>query len=76
MIGSEGAVLAGKPGDVEARIFPKGVYVVTSSCAEGRAGMTAAWVSRVSGTPPLVAVALHRGSATRAVIEKAGIPKQ
>jgi len=72
MIGLGGVLPTAKPGDVEARIFPKGVHIVTSGCEEGRAGMTAAWVSRVSGTPPLVAVAMHRESATRATIQKAG----
>lgn len=59
-------------GDVEARRFPKGVYVVTSCAGDRRAGMTAAWVARVSGTPAMMAVALHPGSATGDAIRESG----
>lgn len=60
------------PGDVEARTFPKCVYIITSQWGDRRAGMTAAWVTRVSAVPPMMAVALHRGSCTREVIGQSG----
>jgi 3-hydroxy-9,10-secoandrosta-1,3,5(10)-triene-9,17-dione monooxygenase reductase component len=60
------------PGDVEARTFPKGVFVITSQWGDRRAGMTAAWVTRVSAVPAMMAVALHRGSATREIIGQSG----
>lgn len=59
-------------GDVEARRFPKGVYIITSRSDDRRAGMTAAWVSRISATPAMMAVALHRASATEEVIRQSG----
>jgi len=60
------------PGDVEARAFPKNVYVITSQWGDCRAGMTAAWITRVSAVPAMMAVAIHRGSYTREVIGHSG----
>ena len=60
------------PGDVEARTFPKGVYVITSQWGDRRAGMTAAWVTRVSAAPVMMVVAFHRGSYTLEVIGGSG----
>ena len=59
-------------GNVEARTFPKGVYIVTTQWEDHRAGMTAAWVTRVSAAPAMIAMALHRGSATREMIGRSG----
>lgn len=60
------------PGDVEARTFPKGVYIITSQWGGRRSGMTASWVTRVSAEPAGMAVALHRRSHTREVIQSSG----
>lgn len=59
-------------GELEARLLPKGVYVITSQWRNRRAGMTAAWVTRVSGNPPAMLVAIHCGSFTGEVIAKSG----
>lgn len=59
-------------GELEARLFPKGVYVITSRWHDRKAGMTAAWVTRVSGTPPAMMVAIHHQSDTGETIAKSG----
>lgn len=59
-------------GELEARLLPKGVYVITSQWKRRRAGMTAAWVTRVAGAPPAMLVAIHFGSFTGEVIAQSG----
>jgi len=59
-------------GELEARLLPKGVYVITSQWERRRAGMTAAWVTRVAGAPPAMLVAIHCGSFTEEVIAQSG----
>ncbi|MGD9676145.1 MAG: flavin reductase family protein [Candidatus Bipolaricaulia bacterium] len=59
-------------GEVEARRFPKGVFIITSQWNGRRAGMTASWVTRVSAEPAMMAAALHRGSATEEIIQQSG----
>lgn len=59
-------------GELEARLLPKGVYVITSQWERRRAGMTAAWVTRVAGAPPSMLVAIHFGSFTGEVIAQSG----
>lgn len=48
-----------------------GVYVVTTRGPQGDHGLTASWVTQVSNDPPLVAVAIRKGSASEKAISKA-----
>jgi len=59
-------------GELEARLLPKGVYVITSQWERRQAGMTVAWVTRVAGTPPVMLAAIHCGSFTGEVIAQSG----
>ena len=59
-------------GQLEERLLPKGVYVITSMWKNKRAGMTAAWVTRVAADPPAMLVAIHVGSFTGEVIRGSG----
>jgi flavin reductase (DIM6/NTAB) family NADH-FMN oxidoreductase RutF len=54
--------------DAALRHLPYGVHIVTTRGPEGDHGLTASWVMQVSKAPPMVAVALRRGSeSTKAV---------
>jgi len=55
---------------LERRVFPKWVYVITSADGGHRSGMTACWVTRISGTPSLMLVAINKQSRTGALIRK------
>ncbi len=59
-------------GQLEERLCPKGVYVITSIWGNRGAGMTAAWVTRVAASPPAMLVAIHVGSFTGEVIKHSG----
>ncbi len=58
--------------DAALRHMPYGVHVITARGPEGDHGLTASWVMQVSKTPPMVAVALRKGSASAKVVESAG----
>ena len=53
---------------LEADLVAKAIFVITSESGGVRAGMTAAWVTRVSSSPPQMAVAIHRASQTGELI--------
>ncbi|MBN1461513.1 MAG: flavin reductase [Armatimonadetes bacterium] len=48
--------------DAALRHLPYGVYIVTTRGPQGDHGLTASWVMQVSKNPPMVAIALRRGS--------------
>ncbi len=49
-----------------------GVYIVTVKAGDRINGMTAAWISRVSRTPPMVMVSIGHKSYTNELIKKGG----
>lgn len=49
-----------------------GIYVLTVRDGDARHGMSASWVTQVSGDPPLVLAAVDRTHTTHAVIERTG----
>ncbi len=57
---------------MEEELVGKAVFVITAQVRQDRAGMTAAWVTRVSARPALMAVAIHRASRTGELIAEAG----
>lgn len=57
---------------IEADVVAKAIFVVTAGTAARSAGMTVAWITRVSGSPVLMAVAIHHGSRTGELIEESG----
>jgi flavin reductase (DIM6/NTAB) family NADH-FMN oxidoreductase RutF len=50
-----------------------GVYIITTKYADKINGMTAAWVSRVSFTPPLVSVSIGKARFSHDLIKKGGV---
>jgi len=58
---------------LEAQLVRKSIFVITTAKQGKRAsGMTAAWVTRVAGNPPLMAVAIHCDSFTGELIAQTG----
>ena len=55
---------------LEADLVSKAVFVLTTGQGGDRAGMTACWVMRVSSSPPLMGVAIHRASQTGELISE------
>jgi flavin reductase (DIM6/NTAB) family NADH-FMN oxidoreductase RutF len=49
-----------------------GIYVLTVREGEQRHGMSASWVTQVSGDPPLILAAVDRAHRTHAVLERTG----
>jgi len=49
-----------------------GTFVITSGTGARTNGMTAAWVTRVSHVPPLIAVSVGHSRYTRQIIDDAG----
>lgn len=49
-----------------------GIYVLTVRDGAQVHGMSSSWVTQVSGTPPLLAVAVDRGHRTHAMLERSG----
>jgi flavin reductase (DIM6/NTAB) family NADH-FMN oxidoreductase RutF len=49
-----------------------GVYIVTAQGTNGEHGCTASWVMQVSKRPPLLAVALRKGSVSEQAVTHAG----
>ncbi len=75
----KGPVPAGQDPDAYDRLrrrvlwsLPTGLFVVGSRAGDRRNLMTCNWVMQVSITPKLVAVAVERGSVTRALIDEGG----
>ncbi len=58
--------------DAALRHMPYGLHVVTARGPGGDHGLTASWVMQVSKVPPMVAVALRKGSASAKVVEAGG----
>lgn len=52
--------------------FSTGIYVLTVRDGDERHGMSASWVTQVSGDPPLVLAAVDRTHRTHGVIERTG----
>jgi flavin reductase (DIM6/NTAB) family NADH-FMN oxidoreductase RutF len=50
-----------------------GVFVITTKDGEKLNGMTAAWVTRVSFSPPLLAVSIGKTRYSHEMIERSGI---
>jgi flavin reductase len=63
-------MIAERLGALETHLVAKAIFVITARSGAQAAGMTAAWVTRVSGTPAMMAVAVHRGSRTAEVVEE------
>jgi flavin reductase (DIM6/NTAB) family NADH-FMN oxidoreductase RutF len=59
-------------GKVEDELVPKGVYIITTKATNRKGGMTASWVSRVAGKPPVMMVAIHHRSHTGGLIRESG----
>ena len=58
---------------LETQLIRKSIFVITAGEQGKRiSGMTAAWVTRVSGNPPLMAVAIHYHSFTGETIARMG----
>jgi flavin reductase (DIM6/NTAB) family NADH-FMN oxidoreductase RutF len=49
-----------------------GIYVLTVRDGDERHGMSASWVTQVSGDPPLIVAAVDRAHRTHAVLERIG----
>jgi flavin reductase (DIM6/NTAB) family NADH-FMN oxidoreductase RutF len=49
-----------------------GIYVLTVRDGDERHGMSASWVTQVSGDPPLIVAAVDRAHRTHAVLERTG----
>jgi flavin reductase (DIM6/NTAB) family NADH-FMN oxidoreductase RutF len=49
-----------------------GIYILTTAAGGERHGMSASWVTQVSGEPPLVAIAVDRRHRTHALLEQSG----
>ncbi len=60
-------------GKVEEELVPKGVYIITTRSDGKRAGMTASWVCRVAGKPPVMMTAIHHRSHTGELIRQRGM---
>ena len=54
--------------DAALRHLPYGVYIVTTRGPQGDHGATASWVMQVSKNPPMVAIALRRGSESAKIV--------
>jgi len=54
--------------DAALRHLPYGVHIVTKRGPQGDHGLTASWVMQVSKNPPMVGVALRRGSESAKVV--------
>jgi flavin reductase (DIM6/NTAB) family NADH-FMN oxidoreductase RutF len=55
------------------RIIHNGVFVVTTKEGDKLNGMTAAWVTRVSFNPPLVAVSIGKTRYSHGMVERSGV---
>jgi flavin reductase (DIM6/NTAB) family NADH-FMN oxidoreductase RutF len=55
------------------RTIHNGVFVVTSKEGDKLNGMTAAWVTRVSFNPPLVAVSIGKTRYSHGMLERSGV---
>jgi flavin reductase (DIM6/NTAB) family NADH-FMN oxidoreductase RutF len=49
-----------------------GIYVLTTRDGDVRHGMSASWVTQVSGAPPLLMAAVDIGHASHALVERSG----
>ncbi len=58
--------------DAALRHIPYGVHIVTTRGAQGDHGLTASWVMQVSKAPPMIAIALQKGSKSTAAVASAG----
>jgi flavin reductase (DIM6/NTAB) family NADH-FMN oxidoreductase RutF len=58
--------------DAALRHLPYGVHVITTRGSQGDHGVTASWVMQVSKAPPMVAVALRKGSHSADAVASAG----
>ncbi|MFB3880280.1 MAG: flavin reductase family protein [Armatimonadota bacterium] len=58
--------------DAALRHMPYGVHIVTTRGPQGDHGLTASWVMQISKSPPMVAVALQKGSKSATAIGTAG----
>lgn len=54
------------------RMMTNGVYVVTTRLKDRTNGMTAAWVTRVSFSPPLIVVSIGRERFSHDLIKESG----
>jgi flavin reductase (DIM6/NTAB) family NADH-FMN oxidoreductase RutF len=52
--------------------IPYGLYVVTTQDGDNRSGFTVTWLSQVSFRPPLVAMAVAKGSQNHTAVRRAG----
>jgi len=57
-------------GRVEDDHFPKGVYIITTRAGRRQGGMTASWVCRAAGRPPVMSAAIHHRSHTGRLIKE------
>lgn len=55
------------------RVIHNGVFVVTTKEGDRLNGMTAAWVTRVSFNPPLVAVSIGKTRYSHGMVERSGV---
>ena len=54
------------------RLIPYGIYVLTAQSGSGLYAMIVSWVSQVSYSPPLLAVALRRNRKALPVVQENG----